>query len=341
MRPLRFLTFLACAALPLGAQSRVSATTEVRAAPGGAVVAELAAGSTWPTGSRQGAWTSLILEGWVEASRFAGPRDSFPQSIGGTANQRIRSEGSLNGQILGQFRPGAGFTTLERRNNWARVRREVWAPSAALEAVQAARPAAAPARPAPGSASPPPAATGAAQAPAAPANPSGLGGPLRTQPGTRLATAPDGEPLGELQAGTVVQPLGRDRGWVKVRVEAWVPEAAVAPADTAFGASLTAADLRLDPDGTRGKVVRWQVQVVGLQTADPLRRDLAPDEPFLLAVGPRGEDAILYIAIPPALLAQARTIPPLAEITLTARVRNGRSSPTGAPVLDLLSIISQ
>jgi hypothetical protein len=79
--------------------------------------------------------------------------------------------------------------------------------------------------------------------------------------------------------------------------------------------------------------------VVGLQTADPLRRDMARDEPFLLAMGPTGEDAILYIAVPPELLAQARAIPAMERVLLTARVRTGRSNPTGAPILDLVSVI--
>lgn len=342
MRYLRSLWLALCVALPVQAQARIDANTEVRSAPDGNVVAELMAGTTWPTGATRANWTALVIEGWVEASRFAGPRDSFPQSIGGTANQRIRSEGSLNGRILGQFRPGAGFTTLERQNNWARVRREVWVRSSAITQQAAAAPATT--RPQPSSTSASAAATPPAETPAASAAPtpaSPLGGALRTQAGAQMASAPQGTNVGELVPGTVVQPLGRDRGWVKVRVEAWVPESALAPADTAFGATISAADLRLDPEGNRGRIVRWTVQVVGLQTADPLRRDLEPDEPFLLAMGPKGEDAILYIAVPPQLLDQARDIPPLAEITLTARVRTGRSSPTGAPVLDLLSIISR
>ena len=88
----------------------------------------------------------------------------------------------------------------------------------------------------------------------------------------------------------------------------------------------------------RGRIVRWVVQVVSLQSADPLRRALQPDEPYLLAMGPSGENAILYVAVPPALLDEARRIAPLAEVTITARVRNGRSQPTGAPVLDLISL---
>jgi hypothetical protein len=96
--------------------------------------------------------------------------------------------------------------------------------------------------------------------------------------------------------------------------------------------------LRADPAGAHGKLVRWEVQVLSLQTADALRKDLAPDEPYLLARGPGHENAILYLAVPPSLLAAARSIRALTTVTVTARVRNGRSEPVGVPILDMLSI---
>jgi hypothetical protein len=80
------------------------------------------------------------------------------------------------------------------------------------------------------------------------------------------------------------------------------------------------------------------VQVLSLQTADPLRPELARDEPYLLAKGPGAEDALLYLAVPPSLLAQASAIPPLTRVLITARVRSGHSEPVGIPILDLRSI---
>jgi hypothetical protein len=174
---------------------------------------------------------------------------------------------------------------------------------------------------------------------AEPAAERAISGGLRADAPASLRTAPGGAAVGELAQGAVVEPLARDRGWVKVRVDAWVPESLFVPADTAYRSELTAIDLRLDPDGTKGRVVRWEVQVVGLQRADPLRRDLAPDEPFLLAIGPKGENVILYVAVPPALLNEAKAIPSMQSVILTARVRTGRSRPTGAPILDLLSFV--
>jgi hypothetical protein len=164
-----------------------------------------------------------------------------------------------------------------------------------------------------------------------------------TPKGTTIRTAPDARAIGALQAGATMVPLARERGWVRVRVEGWVLERDVEPADSALRSPLSAADLRADPGGTRGKIVRWEVEVLSLQTADPLRRDFAQDEPYLLVRGPGTETAIVYLAVPPSLLASAkalasRTTP---HAVVTARIRNGKSEPLGVPILDLLSIARQ
>jgi len=153
-----------------------------------------------------------------------------------------------------------------------------------------------------------------------------------------MFTSPFGTLLGDVAPGAIVQQLARERGWMRVRVEGWVQERDFSPADSSFVAGLSAADLRANPDGTRGKVVRWDVQVLSLQVADPLRRELARDEQYLLAKGPGTENALLYLAIPPSLLAEAKTIAPLTSVIVTARVRTGRSEPVGTPILELISI---
>jgi hypothetical protein len=341
MRVLRTLLILILAAVPLGAQSRLAADTDVRASPTGNPVATLKGGTSWSTGTTRNGWTLVSIQGWVESSRFAGPRDSFPQSIGGAATLRIREEPSLDGRILGEFRGGAGLRIVERRGNWAKIRRDAWIPAGSFSTAASRTPA----RPEPT----PPATTRGAPSPArgtpAPvesADPTAtraVSGGLRADAPASLRTAPGGAAVGELAQGVVVEPLARDRGWVKVRVDAWVPESLFVPADTAYRSELTAIDLRLDPEGTKGRVVRWEVQVVGLQRADPLRRDLEADEPFLLAIGPKGENVILYVAVPASLLNEAKAIPSMESVILTARVRTGRSRPTGAPILDLLSFV--
>jgi Bacterial SH3 domain len=339
MHLLRSLALLAVAAplafalaRPLAAQQGRAARDEaVRAVPDGNVIATVVAGTTWRTGSARGGSSLVTLEGWIDASRIGGRRDSFPATIGGSGTLRLRAEPSLNARILAIFEAGAGIRVLERRGDWARVRRDGWVRSSALTSAGAA-PNPTPATSAPPTRSAPPTDTEPADQP--------RDGALRASRTVPLSIAPGARAIGTLDTGTVVDPVARDRGWVRVRLEAWVPESLFVPADPNYSAALTAADLRMDPDGMRGRTVRWVVQVVGLQTADPLRRALQPDEPYLLAMGPSGENAILYVAVPPNLLEEARRIAPLTEVTITARVRNGRSQPTGAPVLDLLTLIT-
>ncbi|MCX5763575.1 MAG: hypothetical protein NTU67_02920 [Gemmatimonadetes bacterium] len=152
----------------------------------------------------------------------------------------------------------------------------------------------------------------------------------------RLLIAPNGDAIGDLGTKASLEPIARDRGWVKVRLEAWVNERDLTTMDSVPG--LTAADLHADPAGTRGRSVRWEVQVLSLQTADPLRREMARDEPYLLARGPGSENALLYLAIPPSLATVAATFPPMTTVIINAKVRSGKSEPSGAPILDLISI---
>ncbi|MCU0627090.1 MAG: hypothetical protein MUF21_11490 [Gemmatimonadaceae bacterium] len=201
------------------------------------------------------------------------------------------------------------------------------------------------ATPAPGTASRPAPVDSAAPSPSVDtvaARPVALPGQLRAATRAELRTAPDGRVLGTVGGDAVVTPLARERGWVRVRVDGWVRERDLLPADSALRARVSAlrarvsaADLRADPEGTRGTVVRWDVEVLAFQRADALRRDLQLGEPYLLARGPAGENALLYLALPAALVDEARAIAPLTMARITARVRTGRSSPTNVPILDI------
>ena len=101
---------------------------------------------------------------------------------------------------------------------------------------------------------------------------------------------------------------------------------------------LSAADIRANPEAARGKLVRWDVEAVALRAADPLRTGLNAGEQYLLALGPGAEKTLVYIAVPQQLLAGVRSLPPLAAVTVTARIREGRSEPAGVPILDLESL---
>jgi hypothetical protein len=329
LRSLSAILVMLSATSALDAQRRVTRDADVRSSPDGNVVAMVRSGTTWDTGTSRSGWTLVKLEGWVSSTRFAGARDTFPESIGGSSTLRLRSAPSLNGRILGEFQPLAGIRVVERRGTWARVQRDAWVQSTAMVR---ARPAAATTAAA---AANTPATDSVAAVPAPVTAP----GRLRSDRVIQLRAAPTGDTIGRLEPGAVLDPVARDRGMVKVRLEAWVAESLLTPADSTLGSDFSAADLRLRPEEFKGRTLRWDVQVIALQRGDGLRKDLATDEPYLLAMGPGSENAVLYVAVPPSLLEEAEGLSPLAKVLITARVRNGRSQPTGVPVLELVSII--
>ncbi|MEN9790842.1 MAG: Bacterial domain [Gemmatimonadota bacterium] len=340
MRLLRSLVLLLFAGAA-AAQGRLVRATDARAIPGGATLATLEPRTTWRQGPTQRNYVRVTIEGWIDADRVGGRRDSFPQSTDGTGLVRLRAEPRTNAPVLAVFAPRTGIRVLERKGRWARIRRDAWVSRSAFEPASepeatAAReaPRTAAATPSPASKAPAPAAPTAEPAPETPRSQTAL----RASRELALALAPGAARIGSLDKDAVVEPTARSRGWVRVRVEAWVPESLLTPTDSAYSASLRAVDLRLDPGGFVGRTVRWTVQVVGLQNADPLRKGFRPDEPYLLALGPSGENAVLYFAVPPALLAEARTIRSMSKVILTGTVRTGRSDPTGAPIIDLRAI---
>lgn len=373
-----FALAAAFAASSAQAQAPVTMTASARSSPGGAVVATLLPGARVVPGEVHNGAVFVILEGWIDEKRLGGPRDSFPASVGGKLAMRVHTTASKNGKVIAELHAGSGVTVVARSGGWVKVRRGLWIPAKAIGAVtsepngasreagkartaaqKAAAPKSAPSRTAPSMAAPskavPPApvrksATPVAQAQATPpaagtSVPAAADtavpvppGAFRAPRGALMQSSPTGTTTATLAPGAFVEPLIRDRGWVKVRMEGWVNERDLVPTDSDFNARLTAADLRANPEGTRGKIVRWEVQLLSLQYADPLRRDLARDEPYFLARGPGAENSLLYLAVPPSMLKDAKTLAPLTTVIITARVRTGRSDPGGTPILDLQSL---
>jgi hypothetical protein len=169
-----------------------------------------------------------------------------------------------------------------------------------------------------------------------------IAGPLAPTGTISLRNAPGGQAIASIGPQSSLVPVAHDRGWVRVRAEGWVRETEVAATDPSQ-TTISAADLRADPDGVRGKTVRWDVEVLAFATADPLRKGLNPDEPYLLARGPGSESALLYITVPPSLLALARTVASRAPVpvSIVATVRAGRSEPVGVPILDAQSLVKR
>src|SRR5688572_32019595 len=76
--------------------------------------------------------------------------------------------------------------------------------------------------------------------------------PIRSAPGPDAAPSPA---VGQVNPGSTVEVIARDRGWVRVKLEGWVRESDLVVADSSLR-PLSAADIRSDPSGAQGKLVR-------------------------------------------------------------------------------------
>jgi hypothetical protein len=356
---------------PLSAQSRVKTPSAVLAAPNGRAIGSVRPGVELRVIETRGSYAKVAVGGYVERAALSARGGSASPRVGNrSAVLRVRAASTA--RSVASFDAGTRVTlgTAAAPKGWVRVSREGWVLRSALEtpaAAVAARTAPGKRTPftaskAPGAArrssagdvasrdgtarkppeSPPPATKAAATTPppTAPTVANTLSdSTLSPTSNVALRAAPDARPLATVAPGASLVPLARDRGWVRVRLEGWVPERDVTLADTSVRSNISAADLRADPQGSRGKVVRWNVQVLASQKADALRRDLNPDETYLLARGPDEENALLYLVVPPALLPIAKSIPELSQALIAARVRTGRSALVGVPILDLLTLV--
>ena len=352
-------------ALPGRAQSRVVTTpAAVLSSPSGKAVGSIHPGTTVRVIETRGAYAKVTIDGFVERARLSAQRGNASPRVGNRAAV-VRARGATTAKSVASL--DAGTTVAVASGNaptgWAKVSRDGWILKSSLdrassETARSSNSGGRTTASAKSSGAARKASGGEVAASARPPQRSTPSGPVHagatsTAPVARgpvadsaltptgniaLRAAPDAKALATVVQGATLTPLARDRGWVRVRLEGWVPERDVAPADTSIRTGVSAADLRADPVGNRGKLVRWSVQILARQKADVLRKDLAPDETYLLARGPYEENALLYLVVPPSLLVTIKSIPELSQAMITARVRTGRSDLVGVPILDLLTI---
>jgi len=155
---------------------------------------------------------------------------------------------------------------------------------------------------------------------------------------TTLYRAPDGPEAGTVTTDTPLRVLSRNGEWTRVQFEGWVKGGDLQAAPAGVQVGVTAAELRAEPQRYVGQVLRWNLEFIAIQKADELRPDIPTGTSYVLARGPLPERGFVYIIVPDARLPAFRALTPLVQVTITARVRNGRSRYLGNPVVELISL---
>jgi hypothetical protein len=293
--------------------------------PDGVPLVALPAGAAVDTGRAQGRWNEATVEGWIfTPSTARTKREGFDLVVTPDGGENLRR--TPNGPVVGRARTGTLLEKVAQQGKWTRVRRNGWIPRKVLPAA----PAAAAARP------PAPAQTPAQRATARPAEPEHV----RTARDIRLGASPDGGTLGMLHAGTPARVVARSGDLVKVQVDGWVPADAIEATSEGALVGVSAAEVRSEPSRFVGQTLEWRLQVIAVKTADELRSEMAPGQPYLLTRGPLPEPGFVYVSIPSAQVAQFQALPPLQELVLRVAIRAARTRFLTTPVAELVSVVS-
>lgn len=332
---------MVCLALATTASAQqedaLTAPANLHREPEGAPLVSLPAGATVETGEARGDWKQATVEGWVYTPSTAPTdRDGFDLIVTPDDGENLRS--SPNGALLGHAREGTLLERVGSKGKWTKVRREGWVPRKVVAApATAARPQAqakdsAPAR----AVQAKPAASPAART----ARPAEEPESMEVARETALSATPDGPQVATVQSGVPARVVAKAAGWVKVQVDGWVKEDAIRASDAGAVQGVTAEEVRSSPDRFVGQTLQWRVQLIAVQTADELRAEMAPGQPYLLTRGPLPEPGFVYVTIPPGRVAEFRALPPLQELTLKVTIRAARTRYLTTPVAELVSVVS-
>jgi hypothetical protein len=319
------LVFLGAPFHSLAAQDqryRVARQEDFRqeAGPQGRVLASVPAGVQVTGGPPVNGWIEISLEGMIWGGSVGrADRDGHNLAVTASRGENLRT--GANGSVIARLLSGFLLDEVARVGAWVRVRRKGWMPEAALS-IATGPPVAG--GPAPDSALPP--ATGSPLDRAVVARE------------TEMAATAEGQRSGTLAPETPVRILARSGDWVRVQTEGWIREDDLRPAAAGLIAGLTAAELRTRPQEYEGKLVQWTLQYLSLATADELRPEIPDGQRYLLTRGPLPEAGFVYVTLSATQQRQAEQLPPLAQIVVVAKVRNGRSKYLGNPVVDLVEM---
>ncbi len=272
-----------------------------------------------------GAWAEVSFAGWVPASALAvTSREGHDRIVTRAGGQDLHA--SPSGGVSGRLLQGLLLDHVSDRDSWTRVSRTGWVMMSSIRPISAAD-----------------------RSFARPATASDVERPpALVSSGRRLVIgdesidvlgSPDGDTVAVVRSGTPITVVERGNSWTRVRVEGWVRSDRLVTTDLdAALIEVSAASLRASPEDYVGVRLRWTVQFVALERAEPERTDFYEGEPFILARAPDPADGFVYMTVPPELLAAVEGLDPLEMIDVLALVRTGRSALMGVPVLDLLAL---
>lgn len=308
------LPLLLAGSLAAQARGRISVAGDFVKDPDGTLLGRLAAGAPVTLGKLQSGWQEVTLDGWIAASALRDDaREGFDVSVAPAEGAVIRAAAGT-GATLGTARTGALFNVVAKQAQWVHVRRTAWVSAAALKPPAPAK------------------ADTAAKVPAAAGG--GAAATTTLMGGSALAAGPGGTALGSLEAPISVQVLEHRSGWAHIQLDAWVRDGALG--DAPPPGSITAADIRSQPDRYVGQTVEWTLQVIAVETADELRPELPQGQPYVLARGPLPETGFVYLVITTADKAAFTGLQPLAKIRVRATIRAGKTRYLPVPVLNFV-----
>jgi hypothetical protein len=322
--------FLVAAPLQAQEEKPLAAPADLQREPDGTPLVSLPAGAPVEPGRAEGDWHQVTVEGWISTSSTAPTkRDGYDLVVTPDKGENLRS--SPNGPIVGRAREGTLLERVGARGKWTQVRRKGWVPRQAIaprarKQAQAVQAQAVQARTAP-------APSTASKAPAPDA--------VETTRATQLSATPGGAQYGSLQGGVPARVVGHSGEWAQVEVSGWVPASDLQPAQGGAFGSVSVAEVRSAPDRFVGQMLDWKVQLIAVQTADELRAEMAPGQPYLLTRGPLPEPGFVYVTIPPDSVARFQALPPLSELTLRLRLKAARTRYLTTPVAELVAVLDR